>query len=143
VFDHQVTWPASPSIAALDRLDDASTAAFVGRRVQQGTGEGAVSVGASLEPKSRWPFTRQFYSQEDTAVLLRQERAHTLLNKTQENLHEYKWLGAFEPLPSNCPLFARKFAPEAISELAKYVWRCDGLGFAWHCLDGASAPVPA
>ena len=61
-------------------------------------------------------------------------RAQNIKQVQSVNLRTTGWLGDFEPMMANCPLTARKVAPEAISEFASIAWRCDGLGFAWECL---------
>ena len=50
------------------------------------------------------------------------------------NLKNSKWLGDFEPLSMSCPLLGRRVPVEAVSEWAAAAWDCDGLGFAWDCL---------
>jgi hypothetical protein len=120
------------------------SSAFVGRRSRQASANSPPGDeqrphlgGPGLEHKGQWAFAGSFYS--GTGAHLRQERARFLLNKTNENLRNYGWLGDFEPLPSNCPLFARRISAEAVPELAMYAWHCDGLGFSWHCLARAGA----
>jgi hypothetical protein len=59
-----------------------------------------------------------------------------IINKAQTaNLRNSTWLGGFEPLLLTCPLTGRKVSPESVPEYAALVWRCDGFGFAWECLE--------
>jgi hypothetical protein len=69
------------------------------------------------------------------ATVSREQRIH---DAEAQNLQRSRWLGAFtEPLFHTCPLVARKISSEAVSEFAALAWRCDGLGFAWECLERA------
>ena len=61
-------------------------------------------------------------------------RAINVMRVQRANLHSTGWMGSFEPMMPSCPLTARKVAPEAVSDFAALAWRCDGLGFAWECL---------
>ena len=60
--------------------------------------------------------------------------ADALRDEMRANLRAQGWLGEFEPMQTNCPLFARKVSREAVPQFAAAAWRCDGLGFAWECL---------
>ena len=68
-------------------------------------------------------------------------RATTIRQVQAANLKRTGWLGGFQPMLPMCPLTARKVSPEAISEFASIAWRCDGLGFAFECLQ--PQPVPS
>jgi hypothetical protein len=70
-------------------------------------------------------------------------RATTIRQVQATNLRKTGWLGRFEPMLPTCPLTARKVSLEAISEFASVAWRCDGLGFAWECLQTQPAPSKA
>eukprot|EP00892_Ulva_mutabilis_P004681 jgi/Ulvmu1/2585/UM014_0036.1 len=53
----------------------------------------------------------------------------------QANLRASGWLGAYEPMRMNCPLFGRRVSGQAVSDFAAQAWRCDGLGFGASCLN--------
>lgn len=100
--------------------------------------EAAEAYAAGLGGDAQWDFTQRYYNKGAEAARLQEARVAFLLNRTRENLRRDAWLADFEPLPSSCPLFARKVAAEAVPELARYAWHCDGLGFAWSCVAGAA-----
>lgn len=49
-----------------------------------------------------------------------------------------KWLGTYRPMSPQCPLVGRKVDRDAVSDLLERAWRCDGLGYAWSCVEGLS-----
>ena len=59
-----------------------------------------------------------------------------ILDAMRGNLRSQGWLGGFEPLSMGCPLLGRRVSRHAVSEWAAVAWDCDGLGFAWECLEG-------
>lgn len=67
------------------------------------------------------------------------ERADAIRSAALRNLRRTRWLGDFEPMLMTCPLLARKVPPEAMSLYAAAAWRCDGLGFAWECLQATGS----
>ena len=63
-------------------------------------------------------------------------RLGEILDAMRGNLRAQGWLGGFEPLSMGCPLLGRRVSRHAVSEWAAVAWDCDGLGFAWECLEG-------
>lgn len=51
-----------------------------------------------------------------------------------QNLQREKWLGQYKPLNMGCPLLGRRISVDAVSEWASKAWDCDGLGYAWKCV---------
>jgi hypothetical protein len=78
----------------------------------------------------------EFGTQRDRVLYT---RAQTIKQAQVLNLQKSGWLGEYEPMLATCPLTARKVSPEAVSEFASIAWRCDGLGFAWECLQHEAA----
>ena len=63
------------------------------------------------------------------------KRAFAINAAQQGNLRNSSWLGDFEPMLPTCPLTGRKIPPASVANFAALVWRCDGFGFAWECLE--------
>jgi hypothetical protein len=59
----------------------------------------------------------------------------------QKNLAQGKWLGKFKPLNMACPLLGRRVSVDAVSEWASKAWDCDGLGYAWKCIQQSQKKV--
>lgn len=55
-----------------------------------------------------------------------------------DQLRKHAWLEDFIPMPIHCPLLGRRVAWQAVSDYAALAWSCEGLGFAWECLDAGS-----
>lgn len=54
-----------------------------------------------------------------------------------DNLEQNPWLEGFKPMPMHCPLLGRRVAWQAVADYATLAWSCDGLGFAWECIQAA------
>lgn len=52
----------------------------------------------------------------------------------KRNLAREKWLAQYKPLSMGCPMLGRRVSIDAVSEWAAHAWDCDGLGFAWKCI---------
>lgn len=62
------------------------------------------------------------------------EKIAALEAAMRKNLARDKWLGRFKPLNMGCPLLGRRVSVDAVSEWASKAWDCDGLGYAWKCI---------
>jgi hypothetical protein len=64
------------------------------------------------------------------------ERLSRIRAAMVRNLARTRWLGDFDPMPLHCPLFGQHIATELVPDLAEAAWSCDGLGYAWSCIEG-------